>query len=83
MAVPKNKGTYIAWRKVEYDRFKTTYTAGSRPAANSSQRLQPLYEEIYVRWIRRFVWLNKRCHPCELDKIKIKAFLTYLASRAL
>lgn len=36
-------------------------------------------EEIYLRWVWRFVMFNRRRHPRELGSAEVSAFLTHLA----
>ena len=36
-------------------------------------------EEIYVHWIRRFIYFHGKRHPRDLGEAEVTAFLNYLA----
>lgn len=37
-------------------------------------------EEAYLKWIKEFIFFNKKKHPKELDKTHVSKFLSYLAT---
>ena len=36
-------------------------------------------EEVYVDWIKRFVWFHGKRHPKDMEAADVEAFLTHLA----
>lgn len=36
-------------------------------------------EKVYVQWARRFIFFHDKCHPQQMGKAEIEAFLTHLA----
>ncbi|WP_437554767.1 phage integrase N-terminal SAM-like domain-containing protein [Sorangium sp. So ce367] len=45
-----------------------------------TRRYSPRTEEAYCAWIRRFIPVHERRHPCDLDPAHVEAFLTHLVS---
>ncbi|MBU1691370.1 MAG: integron integrase [Gammaproteobacteria bacterium] len=36
-------------------------------------------EEVYVDWVKRFIWFHDKRHPKQMGKAELEAFLTHLA----
>lgn len=36
-------------------------------------------EEVYVDWVKRFIWFHDKRHPNQMGKLELEAFLTHLA----
>lgn len=36
-------------------------------------------EEVYIQWIRRFIYFHNKKHPADMGEAEISAFLTHLA----
>jgi len=36
-------------------------------------------EEVYVDWVKRFIWFHDKRHPQQMGKLELEAFLTHLA----
>jgi hypothetical protein len=43
------------------------------------QRYSRRTEDVYIRWVKRFVEFHGRRHPRELAEAEISAFLSHLA----
>ena len=44
-----------------------------------TRHFSPRTEEVYVRWIRRYVWFHGLRHPSELSERHVTSFLSHLA----
>ena len=49
-------------------------------AAIRVRQLSFATERVYVSWVRRFILFHGKCHPAQMGKAEIEAFLTYLAT---
>jgi hypothetical protein len=38
-------------------------------------------EQVYVDWIRRYIFFHDKRHPKDMEAADVKAFLTHLAAR--
>ena len=36
-------------------------------------------EQVYVDWIKRFIWFHDKRHPKDMGALEVEAFLTHLA----
>jgi len=50
------------------------------PAELSLRHYSLRTHEVYIQWIKRYIFFHKKKHPKEMGKIEVESFLSYLAT---